>query len=152
MPGEWLATAYTAGLGARSLAQTFQTFQHQMLQPTRDFAQNISNSSFIVIAKYINYQKKLELLLFIPRSLCELLGPWQSGHSASVWRREGQCPDTDTLDSHQCLYQVCNVPHLAPTHSFTSCRLFCHFSEEEAQTRVSQALYSEAIQMFATNI
>ena len=33
-------------------AQTVQTFQHQMLQPTRDFAQNISNLSFIVIAKY----------------------------------------------------------------------------------------------------
>lgn len=53
----WRVTGHSQHwAGSLSLAQTFQ---HQMLQPTRDFAQNISNSSFIVIAKYINYQKKL---------------------------------------------------------------------------------------------
>ena len=36
-----------------------------MLQPTRDFAQNISNLSFIVIAKYNKLPWNLELLLLI---------------------------------------------------------------------------------------
>ena len=49
MPGE--VTRHSPA-NTEPRAQTVQTFQHQMLQPTRDFAQNISNLSFIVIAKY----------------------------------------------------------------------------------------------------
>ena len=61
-----LAAAWpTLWLEPWTLAQTVQTFQHQMLQPTRDFAQNISNLSFIVIAKYNKLPWNLELLLLI---------------------------------------------------------------------------------------
>ena len=62
-----------------------------MLQPTRDFAQNISNLSFIVIAKYNKLPWNLELHI-VANSLFIPVVVWVS-FAGSPWHAE-------------CLYQA----------------------------------------------